>query len=128
MNKQAAIRVGEVVSEGLVVASVAWTGLVTAFVLRALTQSLEGDQIVLDYVPEIAAHATVMNISIPVGALAVVATIVFQCLRKKWRPGFLVLGVASMLAVSTTTVMVWNHMDRLHGDEINLWEYHVWWR
>ena len=62
-----ALRAGGAVSEALVIASVAWTGLVTAGVFHSLTAPLEGDQIALDYVPEIGFLGTVVNGSLPVG-------------------------------------------------------------
>ncbi len=125
--KKETIRNCEVLSQVLIIASVAWAGLITASSLWAVTTPPPPGTFYLDYETEIKVLATVMNIAIPAAILGLINCCLFESLAKKWKPGFLILALVSVLVMTVLTVAVWNHMDRLHGDDVNLWDHHIWW-
>jgi len=127
MKPETKLQIGENVCQALVVLGIAWTGVVTGYVFVAMTTPPAPGEFVLDYVPEIHMHAMVLNVALPVGLAGLVGCFVSQVLRKKWKPAFLCLAVVSYLVVSVLTVLVWNCMDHLHGEDISLWERQVWW-
>ena len=127
MKRETIIQISEIVSQVLIITSVAWGGLATASVLLSITTPPPPGAFVLDYVPEIHILATVINIAIPTAIIGFLGCCLFESLAKKWKPGFLILALVSTLTMTALAVIVWNHMDRLHGDDINLWNFHIWW-